>query len=215
MENALPILYSFRRCPYAIRARLAIAYAGIAIEIREVQLKHKPEQMLVISPKGTVPVLQLPDGKVLDESLDIMRWALAQNDPDNWLDVVEDAGELILWNDGEFKYFLDRYKYADRYPEFPPSYYRSQAEKFLAELEARLARHPFLSGHHYGLLDAAILSFIRQFAAVDNLWFQASDYRRVIDWLKRGIATDLFASVMIKYAIWNPLVDKISEIRHN
>jgi glutathione S-transferase len=201
MIASLPILYSFRRCPYAIRARLAIAYAGIPVEIREVQLKHKPEQMLAISPKGTVPILQLPDGKVIDESLDIMHWALAQNDPDNWLDAGEDAERLIQWNDGDFKYYLDRYKYADRYPEFPPSYYRSQGETFLAELEAKLSQSLYLAGNHFSLLDAALLPFIRQFAAVDS-WFHSSEYQQLNEWLNQLLSSDLFLSVMVKYPTW-------------
>ncbi|MEQ1544020.1 glutathione S-transferase [Methyloglobulus sp.] len=200
--SPLPILYSFRRCPYAIRARLAITYAEIPVEIREVQLKQKPEQMLAISPKGTVPVLQLPDGKVIDESLDIMRWALAQYDPEHWLHTVEDAERLIQWNDGEFKYYLDRYKYADRYPEFPESYYRSQAELFVAELEAKLSQSLYLAGNHFSLLDAALLPFIRQFAAVDGLWFLSSDYRHLNNWLNGLLASDLFVSVMAKYTVW-------------
>jgi glutathione S-transferase len=203
MTNPLPILYSFRRCPYAIRARLAIAYAGIPVEIREVQLKHKPEQMLAISPKGTVPVLQLPDGKVIEESLDIMRWTLPQNDPDNWLDTGEGSERLIQWNDGDFKYYLDRYKYADRYPEFPESYYRSQAELFLAELESKLSLNTYLGGNHLSLLDAAIFPFIRQFAAVDNQWFQSSEYRHLNNWLSGLLVSDLFALVMVKYSVWN------------
>lgn len=203
MNSHLPILYSFRRCPYAIRARLAIAYVGVTVEIREVQLKHKPKQMLAISPKATVPVLQLPDGKVLDESLGIMSWALAQNDPDNWLDAGSDSEQLIQWNDGNFKYFLDRYKYADRYPELSESYYRGQAEIFLAELEHTLSQQPYLSGAHLGLLDAAIFPFIRQFAAVDNHWFHASDYRQLNNWLTVWLTSDLFVSVMTKYPVWN------------
>ncbi len=204
MTTTLPILYNFRRCPYAIRARLAIAYAGIPVEIREVQLKQKPEYMLSISPKGTVPVLQLPDGTVIDESLDIMRWALAQNDPDHWLDSSEDSERLIQWNDRDFKYHLDRYKYADRYPEFPASYYRSQAEKFLAELESKLSQTPFLGSSHFAITDAAIFPFIRQFAAVDNQWFAASDYRDLKLWLNDLFESDLFASVMVKQPVYNP-----------
>jgi glutathione S-transferase len=201
MTNSLPILYSFRRCPYAIRARLAIAYAQIPVEIREVQLKHKPEHMLAISPKGTVPVLQLLDGKVIDESLDIMSWALAQNDPEHWLDTDEDAERLIQWNDGGFKYYLDRYKYADRYPEFPESYYRSQGEKFLAELESKLSQNLYLGGSHFSIVDAALFPFIRQFAAVDNQWFVFSDYQCLNKWLNSLLASDLFASVMVKYPV--------------
>jgi glutathione S-transferase len=198
MTDPLTILYSFRRCPYAIRARLAIAYAGIPVEIREVQLKQKPEQMLAISPKGTVPVLQLPDGKVIDESLDIMHWALAQNDPENWLDTDEDSERLIQWNDGDFKYYLDRYKYADRYPEFPESYYRNQGEKFLEELESKLSQTTYLSGSLFSIADAAIFPFIRQFAAVDNQWFISSNYQYLNKWLNNLLASDLFATVMVK-----------------
>ena len=159
--------------------------------------------MLAISPKGTVPVLQLPDGTVIDESLDIMRWALVQNDPDNWLNLVEDADKLIQWNDGDFKYYLDRYKYADRYPEFPLSYYRGQAEIFVAELESKLAQHPYLSGTHLGLLDTAIFPFIRQFASVDSQWFHASEYRQLNSWLNTWLTSDLFVTVMTKYPFWN------------
>jgi glutathione S-transferase len=200
--SPLPILYSFRRCPYAIRARLAITYAEIPVEIREVQLKQKPEQMLAISPKGTVPILQLPDGKVIDESLDIMRWALAQNDPDNWLATGEDTERLIQWNDGEFKYYLDRYKYAERYPELPGSYYRSECEKFLAELESKLSQAKYLTGRYFSIADAAIFPFIRQFAAVDGLWFDSSGYQHLNEWLNRLLSSDLFKSVMVKYPAW-------------
>ncbi|MBK8816212.1 MAG: glutathione S-transferase [Methylococcaceae bacterium] len=203
MNNRLPILYSFRRCPYAIRARLAITYAGIPVEIREVQLKQKPEHLLVISPKGTVPVLQLPDGKVIEESLDIMRWALAQNDPEYWLETGEDAEKLIQWNDGEFKYYLDRYKYADRYPEFPPEDYQNQAAMFLAELEAKLARYPYLGSKHRSLVDAAIFPFIRQFSAVDHGRLISTDYPRLNGWLNEWLSSQLFTAVMLKYPTFN------------
>ena len=203
MTHSLPILYSFRRCPYAIRARLAIAYAGIPVEIREVQLKHKPEHMLAISPKGTVPVLQLPDGKVIDESLDIMRWALTQHDPEHWLDAGEDAEKLIQWNDGDFKTYLDRYKYADRYPEFPESHYRNHGEKFLVELESKLSLTPYLAGDHFSIADAAVFPFIRQFAAVDKQWFITSNFHRLNEWLGSLLASELFASVMTKHPVWN------------
>jgi glutathione S-transferase len=196
MLHTLPILYSFRRCPYAIRARLAITYAGIPVEIREVQLKQKPEQMLAISPKGTVPVLQLTDGKVIDESLDIMRWALAQNDPEHWLDTDNDTDRLILWNDGEFKYYLNRYKYADRYTELRPSQYRSHAEKFLIALESKLSQTLYLGGSHFSIVDAAIFPFIRQFAAVDKPWFASQPYQNLNKGLTRLLASDLFVSVM-------------------
>ena len=123
----LPVLYSFRRCPYAIRARMAICYAGVPVELREILLKNKPPGMLAASPKGTVPVLVLPDGRVLDESCDVMRWALAIHDPDNWMDpaLSREASRLIAENDGSFKTHLDHYKYADRYPEQTPVHYLS------------------------------------------------------------------------------------------
>jgi glutathione S-transferase len=202
MAAQLPILYSFRRCPYAMRARLAIAYAGIAVEIREVELKNKPEQMLALSPKGTVPVLHLPDNTVLEESLDIMRWALAQHDPDNWLRASVDEQKLIQLNDGDFKYYLDRYKYADRYPEFSARYYRAQAEVFLAELEHKLEQHKYLAGPRCSLLDASVFPFIRQFAAVNNEWFGTSQYQHLNNWLNNWVASDLFASIMTKYPVW-------------
>ena len=204
MSNTLPILYSFRRCPFAIRARLALAYAGIAVEIREVALKNKPEQLLAISPKGTVPVLQLTDGSVLEESLDIMHWALAQQDSEHWLAFSKDAETLIKWNDGGFKYYLDRYKYADRYPEFSQAYYRQKAEAFLAELENRLQNSPYLCGDHFSLADAAIFPFIRQFANVDVDWFKSSSYQALNNWLNTLLTTDLFESVMSNNLPWSP-----------
>ncbi|MGZ8919239.1 MAG: glutathione S-transferase [Methylobacter sp.] len=204
MTNNLPILYSFCRCPYAIRARLAIAYAGIPVEIREVALRDKPEQMLAISPKGTVPVLHLPNGRVIEESLDIMQWALNQNDPGHWLNFNAGAAALITWNDSSFKYYLDRYKYADRYPQFSKKYYRKQATVFIKELENRLMNSRYLGGNDFSLVDAAIFPFIRQFAGVDNAWFQSSGYQSINDWLEKILKSELFLSVMAKYPLWIP-----------
>ena len=132
MKSPPPVLYSFRRCPYAMRARLAIASSGLTVELREVVLRNKPQQLLDISPKGTVPVLLFPNNKVIDESLDIMRWALSLRDPFDWLSnaLSDDITQLIQWNDNEFKHYLDRYKYADRYPEKNEKYYREKAEFF-------------------------------------------------------------------------------------
>ncbi len=136
---SLPLLYSFRRCPYAIRARMAIAVSGVEVALQEVDLKAKPERMLQLSPKGTVPVLALPDGRVLDESMDIMLWAFRQHDPLGMLDgFSEDAKALVKRNDTEFKQLLDRYKYPERYPEFPALHYRAEGEIFLRDLNARL-----------------------------------------------------------------------------
>jgi glutathione S-transferase len=207
MINHLPVLYSFRRCPYAIRARLAIAYAGLVVDIREVALKNKPAQMLALSPKGTVPVLHLPDGTVIEESLDIMHWALAQNDPEHWRTRDAETNDLIQWNDGEFKYYLDRYKYAERYPEFSAAYYRGQAEAFLIELEKRVRIYGYLCRDSFSLADAAILPFIRQFAGVDNAWFQASAYQALNHWLTASLKSGLFIAVMAKYPVWTPGMD--------
>lgn len=204
MTADLPILYSFRRCPYAIRARLAIYYSGIQVEIREISLSNKPEPMLALSPKGTVPVLVLPNSKVIEESLDIMHWALSLNDPKHWLDISETSYDLIDKNDGHFKYYLDRYKYADRYPEFTEMYYRRQAESFISELDYRLTLSTYLCGDRFTVVDAAIFPFIRQFSKVDNTWFQASDYHALKHWLEQLIYSDLFQSVMANFPLWKP-----------
>jgi glutathione S-transferase len=187
-----------------MRARLAIAYADVAVELREVELCNKPQAMLLISPKGTVPVLQLENGKVLDESLDIMLWALQQNDPEHWLKVASlaNAQALIRRNDEQFKYYLDRYKYADRYPAYSELYYRQQGELFLADLEDLLTQSSYLCGEHFSLADAAILPFIRQFCAVDPLWFKASPYPLLRQWLNHFLASSLFEQVMTKYPCW-------------
>jgi len=205
-DNSYPVLYSFRRCPYAMRARLAITTAQITVELREIELSNKPEALLLASPKGTVPVLQLQNCVVIDESLDIMFWALQQHDPEHWLEngEIQQAKELILWNDGEFKYHLDRYKYADRYPERSELEYRQQGELFLAELERRLNQLSFLCGNHFALADAAILPFIRQFAAVDSVWFEKSPYPALQQWLNRFLSSYIFDKVMTKYPIWKP-----------
>ena len=196
MNSNLPILYSFRRCPYAIRARMAVFSAGIAVEVREVDLKNKPAHLLAISPKGTVPVLQLINGDVLEESLVIMNWALAQADPEHWLNATDEVENLIKWNDVEFKYYLDRYKYADRYPEFTQVYYRDQAGEFLLVLEERLTRNRYVCGQQTSIADVAIFPFIRQFASVDREWWQHSPFQAVNNWLKSFIESELFALVM-------------------
>jgi len=205
-NNSYPVLYSFRRCPYAMRARLAIVNAQVTLELREIELSNKPAALLLASPKATVPVLQLQNGDVIDESLEIMYWALQQHDPEHWLKNIENqqARELIVWNDGEFKYYLDRYKYADRYPERCQLEYRQQGELFLAELERRLNQQQFLCGNHFALADAAILPFIRQFAAVDSVWFEKSPYPAVKQWLNRFQSSELFEKVMTKYTISKP-----------
>lgn len=165
MHN-LPILYSFRRCPYAMRARTAIRAAISAAQrlviVREIALKDKPQALRDISPKATVPVLLLPDGRVLEQSLDIMLWALG----DDWF--TADAQKLIAWNDGEFKRALDGYKYPERFTELTQDVYRERGEVFLQEIEQRLQASPFLAGAQISALDWAILPFVRQFAGVNR-----------------------------------------------
>lgn len=195
----MPILYSYRRCPYAIRARMALKYVNINVEIREIALKDKPAEMLAVSPKGTVPVLVLPDGRVLEQSLDIMHWALQQQDKAGWLtfDIVQ-TQELIAENDGSFKQALDKYKYAIRFPEQTADVYRAQAEVFLQKLEQLLSQSVFLLGDKVSLADIAIFPFIRQFSGVDLVWFEAATYPKVKTWLNQLISTDLFADIMQK-----------------
>lgn len=204
----LPILYTFRRCPYAMRARLAIAVSSVSVEYREIALRNKPQAMLAISPKGTVPVLQLIDGRVLEESLDIMLWALSLNDPEQWLQgetsLPNAAKALIDTNDGAFKFWLDRYKYADRYPEHPAEHYRKKGEEFLQYLESLLGPNGYLFGTRLSVVDMAIFPFIRQFAAVDKTWFAASDYVQLQRWLDKRLMSDLFSAVMVKRDCWVP-----------
>jgi len=200
--STTPVLYSFRRCPYAIRARMAIARAGVSVELREVLLRDKPAAMLAISPKATVPVLVTAQGQVLDESLEIMRWALAQHDPDNWLADV--SATLIETNDGSFKQALDRYKYADRYPQHSVQTYRAQGESILRSLEHDLGTKDWLCGIRPGFTDIAIFPFIRQFAAVDTNWFNESPYPRLRRWLNHWLHSSLFLDTMGKHPPWEP-----------
>ncbi|EGL53464.1 glutathione S-transferase family protein [Methylophaga aminisulfidivorans MP] len=203
-----PTLYSFRRCPYAMRARLALAASGIKTELREVVLKDKPAELVAVSPKATVPVLQTETGRVIDESIDIMRWALDKRDPLNWYQTLDrrqqiQCDELIANNDGDFKYYLDRYKYADRYPEHPESYYREQGEKTLQNLESLLEENGCLLSEKWTMADIALLPFVRQFALVDKDWFNTAPYPLVRDWLNHFLQSELFASVMTKYEQWH------------
>lgn len=204
----LPVLYSFRRCPYAMRARLAIKYSGIKVELREVVLADKPEEMLKHSAKGTVPVLVLPDEIVIDESLDIMHWAISINDPDHWeitdSALATQAEELIYTNDHVFKEHLDHYKYAARFPDYPTEYYRDQGEEFLKILDEKLAEQNFLFGESITLPDVAIFPFIRQFAFVDKDWFDSKPYQHLQRWLGYLLEMKLFTDIMRKYPQWKP-----------
>lgn len=196
MEQNYPILYSFRRCPYAMRARLALYLAKIPHEHREVDLKNKPVEMLKISPKGTVPVLQLPDKTVLEESLDIMIWALKRSP------LSPEEKKLIEENDSIFKKSIDRYKYPDRYSQEDSLYHRQLCTLFVAMIEDQLS--PFLSGHTIGLTDMALFPFVRQFAGVDSDWFKDQPFPRLKQWLDHFEESTLFQNVMEKYPTWSP-----------
>lgn len=193
-----PILYSFRRCPYAMRARMALLVSGQAVEIREVVLRDKPPAMLTASPKGTVPVLVV-EGAVIDESLDIMRYALTRNDPEGWL--AGDDAALIAANDGPFKHHLDHYKYPERHGSDPQTH-RAAALLCLAPLEARLTRTSHLHGATRTLADIALFPFVRQFAAVEPVWFAAQALPRLKHWLAAHIASDLFERAMVRRPAW-------------
>ncbi|TCM16048.1 glutathione S-transferase [Novosphingobium sp. PhB165] len=196
-----PVLYSFRRCPYAMRARLALAVSATTCELREIKLSAKPADMLRASPKGTVPVLVQADGKTIEQSLDIMHAALGRNDPESWLDRGDAA--LIAINDGPFKYDLDRYKYPERH-DGDALARRASGLEFLREVESRLATSPFLCGSTRGLADAAIIPFVRQFAAVDSSWFESQPLPHVQRWLSDYLASPLFAAIMLRVPVWSP-----------
>ena len=203
----LPILYSFRRCPYAMRARLAMWNAEINCELREVVLRDKPQSMINYSPKASVPVLVLGNGTVIDESLEIVCWALAINDPGDWLSpergTLADMKTLIECNDNEFKNHLDRYKYPNRYTNVDPIYHRGHGERFLEKLDQKIAKNVALFGSRLSLADIAIVPFVRQFANVDRNWFDNSKYDSVKRWLHIQLESTLFISIMTKYAKWH------------
>ena len=204
MTSSYPCLYSFRRCPYAMRARLGILFAELQVELREITLKNKPPQMLAISPKGTVPVLQLLDGTVIEESREIMIWALAQQDPQGLLHdaALHEANVLIDKNDNEFKHWLDRYKYADRHLEMSQTEYRQKGEVFLQLLEELLTKNPYLLGKGITLADIGIMPFVRQFAHVNRDVFYNLPYPNLQRWLQDWLQHPLFLQAMTKFQPW-------------
>ena len=198
-----PILYSFRRCPYAMRARMALWIAGLAVELREVKLADKPAELLAASAKATVPVLDFRDGSVIDESIAVMRWALHQSDPENWLS--GDDLELIEEADGPFKHHLDRYKYPNRYenePGFGTIDHQAEGLKILKGWDARLSRYGQLNSSERSLADIALFPFIRQFANHDRAWFDAQDLPHLQRWLAGHLDSDLFKNIMPKFTPW-------------
>ena len=208
MTMSQPILWSFRRCPYAMRARLAIQSSGLAVHLREILLRDKPPEFIADSAKATVPVLKLPHGEVIEESLDVMRWALAQNDPEDWRDIFEDdpqfASAVLTELDGAFKTALDRYKYASRYDNGQEDafHHRAIGVDFLERIDRRLSQQPYLSGTKAGFLDFASLPFIRQFRIADPDWFVQQDWAHLHPWLTDFLQSQRFAGVMKKYKPW-------------
>ena len=203
-KNNLPILYSFRRCPYAMRARMAIHASGQKCELREVLLRDKPPSMIEYSLKGTVPVLILQDGNVIDESLDVIDWALNLNDPDNWQRSKdnEKTKELIKINDGEFKHHLDRYKYSKRYDNEDPEFHRKKCLKFIELINNELNNSEYIFDDNISYADIVLLPFIRQFRIVDMEWFDSLPYDNLKKWLSSFLDSSLLHSIMKKYDLW-------------
>ena len=200
----LPLLYSFRRCPYAMRARLALAYCKVEVELREVVLRNKPAELINASAKATVPVLVLNDGKVIDESFDIMMWAISTSTNYELLSLDNEAQQRLITSfDREFKPLLDRYKYFQRYPEYDQSAHRHHAVMWLQQLEQGLCDQTYLMGDKLSLVDLACFPFVRQFAHVDKPWFFNSDFIELKRWLLLCIESELFLSIMKKYLQWH------------
>ncbi|MEZ2230543.1 glutathione S-transferase [Microcoleus sp.] len=201
-----PILYSFRRCPYAMRARLAVVASGIVCELREVVLRDKPREMLDVSPKGTVPVLVDRDGRVLEESIDIMFWALLQHDPEKWLipeqGCVAEMLELVDKCDRGFKYHLDRYKYPNRYENTDAIVHRTEGYLYLELLNSRLRETRYLFGNRVALADRAIAPFVRQFAHTDIEWFNQQSLPDLQSWLTEFVDSEIYTRIMSKYPKW-------------
>lgn len=202
------IIYSFRRCPYCIRAHMALKHAGLKVILRSITLKHMPKEALAVSPNATVPSLVITENEYIDESWDIVKWAVRKNDPSNWLgendQYLKPAEDLIKINDGSFKSSLDRYKYASRHPEHSQEHYRKYCESFILMLNERLKQNQFLLAEHITVADIGIFPFIRQFAMVDKEWFDNSSFSALQDWLRFMLKTEWFKYAFTKYELWKP-----------
>lgn len=203
IAETYPILYSFRRCPYAMRARMGLMISETKVILREVVLRDKPSAMIAASPKATVPVLVMPDGSVIDQSIDIMRWALRQNDPQHWLEYEEQANTLIEQADGPFKTALDRYKYHSRYDDADPTIEQEKALAILRQWDAQIGDKLCFFGEKNGVADFAIFPFVRQFANHDRDWFDAQNIPNLQRWLAAHLQSPLFQSIMSKYPQWH------------
>lgn len=205
--KSLPILYSLRQCPYAMRARMGLLLARQVVTLRDINMKDKPEEMLAVSSKATVPVLILNDASVIDQSLDIMVWALTKNDPDNLLhnhqpNTLSIMLELINRNDNEFVSDLKKYKAAARYHDVEKDSHRQHCEVFLKHLEQRLNEHEFVMGDTLSLVDYAILPFIRQFSRVERPWYLQAPYPKLRHWLNTFYQQPTFTKTMVKHPKW-------------
>ena len=199
----IPILYSFRRCPYAIRARLALYYSKINYEHREILLKNRPNKLYEISPKGTVPVLDLLNGEVIDESFDIMKWAISMDSSETLFNRGRQKQiDMILLNDMQFKKWLDKYKYHVRYPEDSMEFYRENCKQILDQYEDHLKNFTYLLDNEISLADFAILPFVRQFANVDIKWYNDS-YSCLSSWMNKLLDFDIFIQIMKKFEVWD------------
>ena len=203
MTEELPIFWSFRRCPYAMRARLAVRSSGIQVELREILLKDKPDAFLQTSASATVPTVQ-HDDLIIDESFDIMRWALTKSDPEGWLNMPQGWEVWIEECDGPFKAALDHTKYAVRYPNRDKAEEREKASVFLRKLDTQLEGQSFLFGDRATLADMALLPFVRQFANTELAWFHAQEWPNLIRWLAAFLKSDDFVGIMNKYKPWEP-----------
>ncbi|MBD1574144.1 glutathione S-transferase [Vibrio sp. S17_S38] len=206
-NNPLPILYSLRNCPFAMRARMAIYQSQLPVLLRDIVLRDKPAEMLVASPKGTVPVLVTSNGEVIEESLEVMLWALSESDPDGLLlasapEMLVSMLALIHQFDSEFKPCLEAYRAAKRYHEPNLVECRQACEGYISELENRLTQHSFLMAAQESLADLALLPFIRQFARVERQWYLQSPYPKLRHWLDRYLQSRMFSKVMTKHELW-------------
>lgn len=207
-ESDLPILYSLRRCPYAMRGRMGIALSKQQVLLREIVTKDKPSELLGSSPKGTVPVLVLPDGQIIEESLDVMNWALQQNDPQDLLrssnpTLSQQVHQLIKVNDNEFIGHLEKYRASVRYRNIDTEQRRQACEGFISNLEALLTDQAYFFGETPSLADFAVMPFVSQFARVEKKWFVQSEYQNVGRWLRAHLESKLYTQVMKQYPLWN------------
>ena len=214
MNQKIPILFSFRRCPYAMRARIAIKLCSLECEIREINLKLKNKKFLEISPKGTVPVLVLPDDKIIEESMDIIHWAISNNDSYNLklknLEIYNKDMDLISIFDNEFKYHLDRYKYNSRYKGINKEEHKYKARDLLVNLNNSLKEKQWLNGENISISDISILPFIRQYRIADIKWFDEKlELPNINRWLDKFLNSKIFNNVMKKYKIWETTDQKI------